>query len=244
MIYGKYNEKSFDFTKQQQYILPIKSFIHQNLNIINLWKNIEQAIYILKKNKQLEQENKDLRYKLYKFNYSSDKIISKFFKSDQENIELVIGFDKGMFDSFLIISRTDYGKNSAQEGDIVFSNDGLIGIVATITNNYSLVRTITNSRIFIPSKTKDGALLVLHGTDSNFLESVAIKNTNSKLAIKVGDILYTSGEGGLFKQNIPVAKVISVSEEKLIAEPIVYFPKLEFVNFCKPINIKEFAQAN
>ena len=49
----------------------------------------------------------------------------------------------------------------------------------------------------------------------------------------VGDLLVTSGNVNHFPQNILVGKIISVSDEKIIALPFVDIKNLEFVQIVK-----------
>ena len=56
-----------------------------------------------------------------------------------------------------------------------------------------------------------------------------------KKNLKIGDVLLTSGNAGIFPRDILVGKVIKVSEDGFLALPYVDFNNLEFVQV---INIK------
>ena len=124
-----------------------------------------------------------------------------------------------------------------KEGYIVVTN-GLVGLVTNISNNIGLVRIITDSELCVPVKLKNGITLVVRGTNNNEVVSVAIRQ-HGKLNIKVGDVLYTSGEGGMFPPNIPVAKIkyVDLNKQEIKAVPVVDFTNLEFVSLRKPVKM-------
>ena len=67
-------------------------------------------------------------------------------------------------------------------------------------------------------------------SDGKYLNSSFIKDISHPL---VGDILITSGTAGIYPKNILVAKVISLSDEKVIALPFVDTKYIEFVQIIK-----------
>ncbi|MBR1944329.1 MAG: rod shape-determining protein MreC [Alphaproteobacteria bacterium] len=225
-----------DFCKPN-IILPIKSFIHECIKLpdtINKLTNMQKENDIL----QSHVANLERKLKLIEQQHSIcnklNQNIKKFNALDQNNIEQVLGFEHGIFNSSLIISISN---NANKEGYIVIS-DGLIGIVISSSDNIGLVRTITDSNLYIPVKTKSGSTLVLRGTNNNELVSVAIKQYN-KININIGDILYTSGEGGMFPPNIPVSKItqVDLNKQEIKSCPIVELSNLEFVTLRKSVKM-------
>ena len=67
--------------------------------------------------------------------------------------------------------------------------------------------------------------------------AVEIKQDDAISKLTVGDILYTSGEGGFYEKGIPVAKIINVGSNKaeIRATPIV---QVSHVNYVWIINSK------
>ena len=91
--------------------------------------------------------------------------------------------------------------------DIVVSHEGLVGIVDQSTKTYAVVRTILDASLAVPVTMKDSALaaLVRGAGEELIVDFVPLKN-----APKEGDVLLTSGAGGLFPAGLPVAKVTEV----------------------------------
>ena len=230
--------KQLNFT-EVNVILPIKKFIHECIDLPN---TINTIIHMQETNKKLQNQVIDLNKQLQllkqqhslcnKFNTNTKKKLNVL---ETNNLEQVLGFEQGLFNSSLIISLSN---SQDKNGYIVVTTDGLVGIITNVAKNIGLVRTITDSRLCIPVKTKNGITLVIRGTNSNELVSVAIKQ-HGKLNINIGDILYTSGEGGMFPPNIPVAKVIAIDLDKheIKACPVVDIPNITLVNLRKSVKI-------
>ena len=222
---------------RQNIILPVKKTIQ---DCINLPSNIVKILSVQKENEILHNYVATLERKLkvieqqHSICNKLNKNIKKINALDQNDIEQVLGFEQGLFNSSLIISIN----NSKDKNGYIVVAEGLIGVVTSISNNIGLVRTITDSSLYVPVKTKNGITLVLHGTNENELVSVAIKQ-HGKLNINIGDILYTSGEGGMFPPNIPVAKVtyVDLSKQEIKSCPIVDLTNTEFVTLRKSVKI-------
>lgn len=226
------------FIKYNHYLSEIVFPIKKNIySVIKYVQALPQAISISSQNLALMQENKQLKSEVLQLKQR------KLGKSvlPQKNViaTQVLGYEQGVFNSSMLIRGTD----KVNVGHVVSSDNGLVGLVTAITSDIALVNTITNKGIAVPVKTKQGLHLVLTGQNKNSMVSVAMQQTNdctetSIPAIKVGDVLYTSGEGGVFKINIPVAKIVSIDHE-IIAKPIVDLENLEYVYLSAPVLSKE-----
>lgn len=231
-----YITKNIDFIKPS-IILPIKSFVQE---CIKLPETINTITNMQKENKRLRNNiaNLERKLKILEHQHSIcnklNQKIKKINALDQNNIEQVLGFEQGIFNSSLIISIS----NSRNKDKYIVLSDGLVGILISTSNDIGLVRTITDSNLYVPVKTKSGTLLVLRGTNNNELVSVAIKQ-HGQLNIKVGDILYTSGEGGMFPPNIPVSKItqVNLNKQEIKACPIVDLKNIEFVILRKSVEM-------
>ena len=229
-------------------LLPVKKVIY---TCIKFSDTVSQIVMMKKENINLKYTINELQTKL-KILEQQNNLHMKLSKNikqldilGQSNIVQVLGFENKIFSSHLIIAlpkiNSDYSAKSANSiniGQVVSSNEGLIGVITNVSNNIGLVRTITDTRIYIPVKNHTGMHLILKGTNSDNLISIDLELSQDDLKnITIGDTLYTSGEGGIFPQNIPVAKVISInySSWQIKAKTIVNFNKLEFAVIHNPI---------
>lgn len=216
---------------------PVKHFAN---NIIEIPKLISEYMDIKRENKRLKLELDDLKIKTL----TAEEIIKELkelkkavnLKYSIDNfcaIERVLGFDKSIYNSFLIISSTH---EETKKGSAVISSDGLVGIVFDTIDEVARVVTISDERASIPVMTGSGDHLIISGNGNNKIITKAIREEDSINKIKVGDKLVTSGEGGTFRSNIPVAEVINVNKEKneIIAKPICEISNISFVWALKP----------
>ena len=139
-----------------------------------------------------------------------------------------MGCETSVYNSYLIISK---GHTDIAEDNIVITLDGLVGIVSSVYKKSSKVLPITNSLMAIPVKSNSGIQLIIRGTDKNELISIAVQHKELISKLTVGEILYTSGEGGFYKKDIPVAKVTSVHTKtaEVRATPIVQLSNINYV---------------
>ncbi len=103
----------------------------------------------------------------------------------------------------------------------------LVGRIISVGEKNSRFMPITDVSSRVPIKigsSNDHAILVGTGKDKFILSH--IENTAS---IKVGDELVTSGVGGIFTPNIPVAVVKSIEGTKVTAAPLAHAKDLDFV---------------
>lgn len=221
-------------------VFPLK---HMANNIIEIPKLISEYVDIKKENKHLQIELDTLKIKTitakgteYELNELKKSINMKYSLSSFRSVEKVLGFDKAIYNSFLIISAT---QKETKPGGIVISSDGLIGIIFDITDKIARVMTIYDHKINIPVKSESGEHLILSGNGKLGLFSKEIKTSEKSVNINLnlGDVLYTSGEGGVFHSNIPVAKISKIDNKKneIFAEPVANLQSLSFVWIIDPI---------
>ncbi|MDR1234120.1 MAG: rod shape-determining protein MreC [Holosporales bacterium] len=217
-------------------VLPSKVLCN---NIIGLLKYFDIRL----ENQILHEEIETLKLKIASLQNTSQKLMElkksmkiSFPDENLSSIGKVLGYDKSFFESFLIIA---VNSTECAQGSVVISTDGLIGIIHDIHRDTARVRTITDNQIFIPVITRSGEKMILTGNCSKNIESIEYndQHTTTKISVNIGDVLYTSGEGGVFPINIPVAKVVKIdrSKKKIIAEPIIDFKHISYVWIVNPV---------
>lgn len=112
------------------------------------------------------------------------------------------------------------GRNEGvRAGQPVRSADGLVGRVAEAGFGWSRVELLTDGSSNVPVKllrTGQPALAVGHGDGS-----IDIRSTNgAPQPFHRGDLLVTSGTGGVYPPDIPVAVIFSVNGEVASAHPL------------------------
>lgn len=151
----------------------------------------------------------------------------------QENIKLkrLLGLVEENADTTIAITRlinstssstnriaTIYAgsRQGVEPGQPVRSPKGLVGRVLTTTPNTAKILLLTDPRNRVPVKrTKDGVAGFTEGLgDGRILIKLIELGVNT---FEPGDILVTSGSGGLYRPNIPVAVVTKKTPDGAIA---------------------------
>ena len=138
----------------------------------------------------------------------------------------------------------DKGKKSGvKEGMVVMNSTGLIGKIVSVTAHSSDVKLITtndtNNKISIVIHNGNNKLTgVVNGYDydKGFLKVEGISNTET---VAIGDMVYTSGLGGIFPSGILIGSVESITTDvydlaKIInVKPSASFKDINYVTILK-----------
>jgi rod shape-determining protein MreC len=216
-------------------------------HVIEFPKVILGFIDIQQENKRLLAEIDDLRMQtveVTKIKQELDELKKslnfKYLIPKPGSVEKVLGYDKSFCESFLLISAT---RDKIRKSCVVISNEGLVGVIHEVhQNEVAKVMTVMDNRLSIPVISRSGERMILSWNGTSNLESIVVCDTtnatNGKIAnFKVGEVLYTSGEGGLFQVNIPVAKIVNIDlrKGKIRASPVTDFGRISFVMILDPI---------
>lgn len=173
-----------------------------------------------------ELTNKLVNYNKYKLENAQ---LRKYLELKNENRDFkpvpaaVIERDPNAVNTFKI----DKGSNSGiVKNDPVITDAGVVGFISSVNANYSTVTTI------LSPDTNISALVTTAGDPAKGEEArrdSGVVSTNVKLAdkgliklgllaadtkAKAGDIVTTSGLGGVYPSGLPVGKVLSVKNEQ------------------------------
>ncbi|MGZ8998182.1 MAG: rod shape-determining protein MreC, partial [Allosphingosinicella sp.] len=109
----------------------------------------------------------------------------------------------------------------------VRSADGLIGRIIETGRWASRVLLVTDGRSQVPVRmVRDGTPALAAGRGDGTLELRTLEVGENPF--RHGDILVTSGIGGIFPPNIPVATVIRIEGDSAIANPVADPARLDF----------------
>jgi len=95
----------------------------------------------------------------------------------------------------------------ASKGDIVVAADGLVGIVDRVAAGKAIVRTILDASVAVPAVDRSGTrALLVHGRGDRLHVAFAL----AEKPLHEGEMLYTSGAGGVFPPGLPLARIVRV----------------------------------
>ncbi len=118
-------------------------------------------------------------------------------------------------------------------GQPVRGADGLIGRVLSAGPSVSQVLLLTDVENIVPvRRARDGLPALSSGRGNGYLDVRTLNIANNPF--KPGDILVTSGTGGLYPPNIPVAIVVRRQDDGALARPLADPAKVDAVSVLRP----------
>jgi len=161
-------------------------------------------------------ENKRLKKTLESVTFSAEKQIAKVIIDKQSPFLRSVIINKG-------------SKNSIKKGMAVLNNSYLVGKVIEVNFSTSRVLLLSDINSKIPISIEPGSIQsILSGNGDDM---GVIQYSKKKLPLKAGQVVYTSGTGGLFKAGIPIGKITeSILNAKRNVEFFSDFSQLRFVN--------------
>ena len=132
------------------------------------------------------------------------------------------------------IALLSIGRNlGVASGQPVRGADGLIGRILGSGPSVSQVLLITDiDNIVSVRRARDGLPALAYGRGNGDLDIRTLNIANNPF--KPGDILVTSGTGGLYPPNIPVAIVIRRQDDGALARPLADPAKVDAVSVLRP----------
>lgn len=212
---------------------------------------------VKQENEELAAKNAELENKLIEYNRMKEEntTLREMFDYSQANQNYnylgcnIVGYSGGNISNGYII---DKGTNDGVKKDmIVITPAGLVGKVTKSESSYSIVQTILNENIAVASmveSTRETTGILQGITDSKNKNLTMLSNIPIDSEIKEGDVILTSGLGGMYPQEIRIGEVVSVEVDsvgimkKAVVKPYVDFNKLEGLFVVVPkeeINIEE-----
>lgn len=111
-----------------------------------------------------------------------------------------------------------YG-DGVRSGQPVRSADGLIGRTLEVGPNVARVLLITDQQNVVPARrARDGLALLVSGRGDELLDVRALNAAGNPL--KIGDVLHSSGSGGLYQPRTPIGIIIRLTSEGGLARPL------------------------
>lgn len=126
----------------------------------------------------------------------------------------VISHSQNEWNSVVEINRGTL--NGVGDGDVVITPDGLVGKVTETGPNYAMVSTVLNDSSVIGIKVArtDGTGLVEGDKELSENMQCKLSFVDKNTPVIVGDVIETSGSGGLYPSDLVIGTVIGVSSER------------------------------
>ncbi|KXK04548.1 MAG: rod shape-determining protein MreC [Ignavibacteriaceae bacterium] len=221
---------------------------------IGTFGTIQSGFNVIPNVFDLESENKFLREK----NIRLANELAEFKEAKLENIRLTKLLKLSQipeldFISARIINKSmthsrnsitlDRGKNEGIEiGMPIVTDDGLVGRVVSVSNNYSLGQILYNKSLKVSVKNQRSRVDGILEYDGS--EKIMVSHVPKSSDVKQGDLFITSMYSNQFPRGIPVGIVIEEGNldnmfKKIVLKPAVDFNLLEEVFVLKFIPDEE-----
>ena len=169
---------------------------------------------LIEENNRLEAENLELQGRMLRFQSLEEEngrlrtqLSASLGVGDRVTLAELVGVNLTPYKQEVII-----GKGSTAGvylGQAVINANGIMGQVTRITPFRSTVLLITDSLHSIPVRVlRTGLRTIAHGTGR--IDRLELPYLPDSANIKVGDMLVTSGLGGRFPPDYPVARITSI----------------------------------
>lgn len=228
--------------------IPIKKVVTYPKDVMDSWWTYIQGV------ESVKQENADLQLKVADMESQNRELneyrarvreLEQILSMRESNAEFtfvggnVVAGDMGNWFNVFVI---DVGKNKGIENDsCVITSQGLVGKTFDCTAVSSKVMSILDSDNAVSARiTKTRDLVVVKGESSIQKEGLCrVDYIPPDADLEVGDMVETSGLGGIFPKGIIIGKVTLVGEKGdgvskyANIKPMVNFEKLEEVMVLK-----------
>lgn len=124
------------------------------------------------------------------------------------------------------------------KNQVVIGAEGVIGRIYQVGQTTARVLLITDSRSRIPACiSTTGDHVILAGQNSSELKVLhtATSASTPNHQPKVGDLLVTSGFGGIYPSGLPIARISSINEGSFTAQILIDSRYLEYVSILKTV---------
>lgn len=232
----------------QGVVYKVNNGIKNNISFIINYKKIKEE------NKQILED--DIQLKDKALDYDS-------LKNENERLRQMLNFKNqraeydylgcdiigksgdNWLDGFVINRGTEDG---VKDRMAVVTGAGLVGQVTSVGSNWAIVQSLVNENIAVAgmlnsTRENDGVVKGYRDYDDKLLAKLYYLPLDS--LVKEGDLVLTSGLGGLYPKGIKIGTVINVEEDKgkliknALIEPSVDFNKLEELFVVIPKNNRE-----
>ena len=123
--------------------------------------------------------------------------------------------------------------NGVRPGMPVLGPDGLVGRVVETGPNAARVLLLTDTDSIVPvRRVRDGLPAVVTGRGDGDVDVRAVATTDVRF--NVGDLFVTTGTGGLYPPNIPVAQVPRAGRDQVVARVFAHPDTLDFAVVTQP----------
>ena len=195
------------------------------------WTYFSDVAHIYKENEQLRAENKQMMILQNKVrtleveNQLLSRLLNYVPPAEASFMSAQIVAESG--DNFTHLLLVYIGDEAVRKGQVVMGDESVIGRIDTVSAPYAKVILITDINSKIPVVVERTRVRgILSGNNTALPELIF---TRSVVDIREGDIIVTSGVGGMFPSGLPIGFVSAINGNKVEVEPMADIERIEYV---------------
>ncbi len=181
------------------------------------FSDVTQYLQLKQINEELAKENTYLRSQLpSSFKDSKDyfSLVYDSLNKRQYTYRTAKVINNSVNKHFNYITLNKGSNNGIVKEMGVISAKGVVGIVKDVSDHYSSVITILNTRLLISGKLKESGFFGALGWDGNDYRYVWLNEIPIHAPVVVGDLVVTSGFSSIFPEGILIGSVEVVERDK------------------------------
>lgn len=117
--------------------------------------------------------------------------------------------------------------SKVKKGQVVLGVESVVGRVESVNGSYARIILLTDINSRIPVLSERSRVRGILAGDNTL--SPKLRFTARNADIKEGDMLLTSGVGGVFPSGLPLGMVRSVNKDRIVVKPLTEIENLEYV---------------
>ena len=222
------------------FLSPISSLVSKPaLELENVIKDVQSATFLRQENIKLKSENRRLQIIETKLANTESELIElkkllnfKFSRNKVIFTGRVLNISGGTFAKTMVVNGGSV--DGVIKGQPVISSLGLVGSIISVGPSSSRVLLTIDINSMIPSYlTQSGWPAIAQGENGKLLK---LRFLSSEAKPIIGEIIETSGHGGIYPPGINVGKIMSISNGNYYVQPLPNPQKLRFVSILSNLN--------
>lgn len=171
-------------------------------------------------NRKLQAENISLRNEIERLQSLLDTTVFQDTVFQDENYQFipadVIYSTHNKRNNYITISRGS--EDGIKEGMGVFTDQAVVGIVHSVSKNYSIIKSVLSSKIYIDVKVEGNGAYGLLNWDGISAKRGQIDGISNDIPLKKWSRIVTRGSSGVFPEGLYVGKISNLKYEN--AKPL------------------------
>lgn len=234
------------FLNTSQPVYAIVSAPHQVAETLSLYLADKKSLQ--RENAKLYTENLVLQAKVQKLNALTVENVRlrellNSARSEEHNalVAEVVAVSPNPYSHYVLVNKGS--KDGVFVSQSAVDADGLFGQVVEVADKHSKIMLISDHRHGVPVQVDRSAVHLLIEGQGNF-NQLSIPFVTATTDLVEGDVLTSSGLGGVFPANYPVARVVNVTHEPgqafatVEAKPFAHLDKARHILLLFPQTMK------